>query len=180
MERRELQTLDDVEVHEITGTYHVHATFRLRFEVWNAETPLRAHIRQIGLITDEHDVHARHWAAFIDSRMVAAARMCIHGTQVDTPDGPAFDGMSLPPPVATLNRLIVHSSARGRGVASTLDETRIAAARAGGANCVVGTFPPSRIATLERNGFRSLGQPWIPHYAESFVSQAMVMIFPNA
>ena len=167
----------DIEVREITGTQHVCETFRLRFEVWNAETPLRAHVREIGLITDEHDVHSRHWAAFLDCQLVAAARMCIHGTQDETPDGPAFDGMSLPPPVATLNRLIVHPSARSRGLATSLDKCRIAAARAGGAMCVVGTFPPSRVAGLERNGFRLLGQPWVPHYAETFVFQAMALIF---
>ncbi len=165
-----------IEVREITGTHHVIDTFRLRFEVWDAETLLHSHIREARLITDIHDEHARHWGAFRGEELVAAARMCIHRNQAETPDGPAFSEMLLPSPVATLNRLIVHSSARGQGLASALDESRVAAARTAGASCVVGTFPPSRVSGLQKNGFRLIGKQWIPHYAESFVSQAMILL----
>ncbi len=167
----------NLELREITGTPHVPATFRLRYDVWNAELLLRAEVNEAGLITDEHDAHARHWAVFNDGEIVAAARMCIHKNLVDTPDAPAFSGMMLHSPVATLNRLVVHRSARHFGAASLLDDQRISAARADGANCIVGTFPTSRVPALKKRGFCLNGQIWTPTYADAFISYAMVLDF---
>src|SRR5258708_11425513 len=113
---------------EITNTDWVAKTLRLRFEVWRQETKLRPHVLQQGLISDLHDEHARHWAVFCGDEMVASARMCIHHSQADTPDAPAFSHICLPPPVATLNRLVVHSSARKIGLGSNLFQRRAEAA----------------------------------------------------
>jgi GNAT superfamily N-acetyltransferase len=162
---------------EITNTDWVAKTFGLRFEVWNQETTLRPHVLQQGLISDSHDEHARHWAVFCGDEMVAAARMCIHHSQVDTPDAPAFSHICLSPPVATLNRLVVHSSARNIGLASKLCRCRVEAAKLDGAKCAVGTFTDLRIASLEKLGFRLTGQRWIPNHAESLVAHAMVLEF---
>jgi GNAT superfamily N-acetyltransferase len=137
---------------------------------------LRPKVREQGFITDEHDAHARHWAAFCGDEIVAAARMCIHHSQEDTPDGPAFDRICLPVPVATLNRLVVLPSARNLGLGSRLCRDRIEAAKKEGAMCVVGTCTDSRVASLEGFGFRTTGQHWTPIHAESQVVHAMVLV----
>jgi hypothetical protein len=121
--------LSQYAVTEITGTDFVEQTFRLRYEIWLRETKLRAETYTQGTVKDEHDAHARHWAAFDGERIMAAARMCIHDRQEDTPDAPAFLEIQLSTPIATINRLVVHDSARNRGIASTLDLCRIDASR---------------------------------------------------
>jgi GNAT superfamily N-acetyltransferase len=165
----------DLDLREITDTPHVPETFRLRYEVWDSEALLRPQVKAARLITDEHDAHARHWAVFHDGVMHAAARMCIHDVQAATPDAAAFLKETLSAPIATLNRLIVHPRFRNLGAAAALDDCRISAARRDGAKCVVGTFPASRIASLERLGFRLTGQLWTPNHAETFVAHAMVL-----
>lgn len=85
---------------EITGhCVHVARSLRLRYEIWRAETDLRPDVLAAGLISDPHDAHARHWAAFDRDEMVAAARMCLHDQQEETPDAPAFAHLRLPTPV---------------------------------------------------------------------------------
>lgn len=161
---------------EITETNWVAKTFSLRFVVWNAETTLRPQVRDQGLISDEHDAHARHWAAFCGDEMVAAARMCIHTDQRESPDAAAFFQICLPVPVATMNRLIVHPSARNRGLASKLCQCRVEAAKHEGAKCVVATATGKRIVSLEKLGFRLTGTEWIPKYAESLVTHGMALM----
>jgi len=167
----------DLRPREITGTAFVPQTFLLRYEVWSSETILKPEVLAKGLIEDDHDLHARHWAVFDGGKIVAAARMCVHNQQEDTPDFPAFSQVRLPIPIATINRLVVHESARNLGLAMMLDKCRIEAARNDGAKCVVGTPAASRIRSLERQGFELTGERWIPHYAESLTTHAAVLMF---
>jgi len=163
---------------EITGTYWVSRTFSLRFEIWSAEVTLRPEVRAKGIISDEHDAHARHWAAFCGNEMVAAARMCVHTNQEECPDAPAFTEICLPTPVATLNRLVVHPSFRNRGFGSELCHCRIEGAKTDGAKCVVGTYTDQRVASLEKCGLRLTGQKWILNHSESLtIVHAMVLEF---
>src|ERR1700733_50527 len=142
------------DIREITDTVNVATTFRLRFDIWNSETELKAVTKASAEIRDAHEDHARHWAAFRNEEMVASARMCVHSDLTESPDIGIFMDVELSTPVATLNRLVVHASARGVGLAARLDECRISAAVAQGARSIVGSFPEYRIATLEKRGFR--------------------------
>lgn len=166
----------DVQMREITGTKYVPLTFRLRYEVWRHEAELTATVRAQELITDEHDEHARHWAAFDDGNMVAAARMCIHELQEETPDAEAFKTMKLRVPIATINRLVVKRQWRESGIARQFDTQRIEAAREGRAACVVGTAFDWRVASLQRYGFTPTEYRWTMPYLESLTARAMVLI----
>ncbi len=168
---------DEFRVEEITGTDLVALTYELRYRVWSGETPLLPHIQKQGLIVDEHEIHARHWAAFEGDQIVAAARMCIHEVQEESPDAPAFSKIRLPTPVATLNRLVVLRSVRKLGLANQLDHCRILAAKSDGAKCVVGTFAPARIAAVEKLGFHLTGEQWTQSYCESPAMHGMVLLF---
>ena len=170
-------SIDSPVLREITNTGWVAITLSLRFEVWSTETTLRSEIRELGVIADEHDAHARHWAVFCGDEVVAAARMCIHSNQEESPDAGAFTGICLPSPVATLNRLVVHPSARHLGLASRLSACRVEAAKQDGARCVVGTPTRARISSLQKLGFQLTGAEWVPNYAESLITHAMVLTF---
>jgi len=166
----------DVQVREITGTEHVPLTFRLRYEVWKDEAELTASVRAQEQITDGHDEHARHWAAFDNGDMVAAARMCIHTLQEQTPDAEAFKAMKLRVPIATINRLVVKKRWRKSGIAGQFDIQRIEAAREGRAACVVGTAFDWRVASLEKYGFVRTEYRWTMPYLKSLTARAMVLI----
>jgi GNAT superfamily N-acetyltransferase len=168
--------LADVQIREITGTDKVPLTFRLRYAVWNDEAELTADVRAQKLITDDHDRHARHRAAFDGEEIVAAARMCVHKVQEDSPDARAFSKIRLAMPVATINRLVVAPRARRLGIAKQLDECRISAAKHEGAKCVVGTAAPARIDALETLGFRLTGEQWVQSYCVSPAMHAMVLM----
>jgi hypothetical protein len=62
-------------------------------------------------------------------------------------------------------------------LASKLCVCRVEAAKQEGARCVVGTCTGTRIGSLEKLGFRLAGTEWVPSYAESLVTHAMVLMF---
>jgi predicted GNAT family N-acyltransferase len=165
-------------IEEITGTDVVPLTYELRHRVWSKEIQLIDAVQNAGLICDEHDSHARHWAVFAGEQIVAAARMCIHDRQEETPDFPPFALLQLPRPVATINRLVVHESARKQGLARKLDFCRIDAARTSGAKCIAATCVEQRIIPLERLGFRLTGAQWMQPYASSLKFHAMILSIP--
>ena len=168
--------MTEVQVREITGTKYVPLTFPLRYEVWRHEAELTASVRAQELITDEHDEHARHWAAFDDGKMVAAARMCIHEMQEESPDAPMFNDTQLLFPVATINRLVVDKRWRRLGLARQLDLRRIQAAREGGAACVVSSAFDWRIKSLQTLQFRLTDFRWGPPFAHGLTSSGMILI----
>lgn len=90
-----------------------------------------------GAIADPHDEHALHWGVFDGGRLVGAARLCIHDQQSDVPDALLFAGITLPTPVASMNRLVVLREYRGFGIGRALDQNRVEAARSMGACAIV-------------------------------------------
>ena len=168
--------MSDILLREIMGTDLVPLTFRLRYEVWSAETKLIPRVKKQGVITDSHDAHARHWVAFDEKEMVGAARMCVHEKQQDVPEGSCYKAIELIGPLASINRLIVARSARNRGIAKKLDLHRIQAAKETGANCTVaGPASDLRIHSLEKLGFLSTPHRCKCTYKKDFWLSVMVM-----
>jgi predicted GNAT family N-acyltransferase len=162
---------------EITGTPSVEDTFHLRYQVWSEQVELYPAVREIGIISDEHDAHAQHWAVFREGEeLVASARMCIHRLQVDTPDEKAFREMELRSPVATINRLVVHKSVRGFGLPRQLDTCRINAARERGAKCIVATAAITRIEGLQKAGFELTPFTYEASYTSACIFRGMILI----
>ena len=161
---------------EITGSPLVQDTFRLRYEVWRGETELVHAVHQTGLITDEHDCHARHWAVFRDDQIIASARLCLHGQQTNLPDPEDFRSIKLPCPIATMCRLVVHKSARKCGLAHQLDMARIEGARELKANCIVVSAAASRIPGLLNIGFQLTDLIHSASYSNSITFRGMILI----
>ena|ERR1700733_3395643 len=165
----------NVQVREITGTEHVARTFRLRYEVWKDEAELTASVRAQEQITDEHDEHARHWAAFDGDNIVAAACICCHNNQQEIPDSRVFRQMQLPTPVASFNRLVVKKQWRRQGIGNQLDILRIQAGREWNAVCVVVTSPSERIPSLQIRGFKLTELQFTPWFAETLLASGLVL-----
>lgn len=130
--------------------------FRLRAEVWRAAGKLGP---DTASWTDGHDEHARHYAVMEAGRPIAAGRLCVHDSVAALPDAEGYGGIGadLPGPVASINRLVVHPSAQGRGLSGDFDLARLAAAAACGCRTLIGMAHPGRDRSLLRRGFRPLG-----------------------
>jgi len=139
----------------------------LRCEVWRQEGSLNEEAFPSGVWLDDLDrsTTARHWAAFDDNdngRVVAAARLTWHESLDDGYRDVALwkrANVHLPLPCVDLGRLVVASSHRKRGIASSLNAVRIEAAKAAGAKAVMVTASQGNAELLKRqHGFREIEQ----------------------
>jgi GNAT superfamily N-acetyltransferase len=135
--------------------------FRLRALVWSEVMGIAGTCFPGGVWRDAYDDSALHWAAFIDGSVVGAARLSVHQSIGDCPDAEIFTGSSsFQAPIACLTRLVVHPSARGAGIAASLDDTRLAEAERRG--CRTATVfvhhlsGPRRLQALLARGFQCL------------------------
>jgi hypothetical protein len=168
--------LGDIQIREITGSRHVALTLRLRYDVWCEIADVKPEFRELRVISDTHDEHAQHWAAFDGDDIVASARMCVHDVQADCPDAAIFCREKLPSPVGTISRLVVHKSRRKLGLARHFDTCRTQAARKAGAKCLVVTASGRRIAALQDGGFRMTDYLATSPFAPPLVVRGLILI----
>jgi GNAT superfamily N-acetyltransferase len=150
MELREFSHLDN-DLMEKIG--------RLRVEAWRTEAPGAADMETW---VDEFDRCARHWAVFDQGVLIAAARLTTHPALGDVPDAESYRGVFREPPpapIGSLNRLVVHPSARGRGLSKRLDLVRLEAAEEMGCRSVILSTAsgPHRVRQLMGWGFELIG-----------------------
>lgn len=131
----------------------------LRAAAWATELPPGAVMADR---LDEFDRCGRHWVVLRGGRMVAAARLTVHGRIADAPYAQDFEGVfTCPPPtpIASLNRLVVSPAVRGRGLSGRLDAARLEAAERAGCRCAVAAVISGehRVRALERFGFTVAG-----------------------
>jgi GNAT superfamily N-acetyltransferase len=143
-----------MEIRRLTVASEIAACQRLRYEVWSAGG-VELTKPEAGMIADSHDDHATHWGAFDGTRLVGAARLCLHETLAEAPDCDLFTGMNIPSPVASMNRLVVIKSHRGHGIGKQLDQIRIQQGGSIGARTIIvaPVISPSRKHSLEAQGF---------------------------
>ena len=132
---------------------------RLRIEAWETKT---ARAAEQSDWLDEFDRVALHWVVCRDGLPVAAARLSLHHELAEVPDSECYAGIfswPLETPIASLNRLVVHPSARGSGLGRQLDLIRLEAAERLGARVVILSTSSGhrRIAALVSLGFVFLG-----------------------
>lgn len=144
---------------QLTTSEEICAAQRLRYDVWQSEG-VTMHDLARGVIADHHDDHAMHWGVFAGDQLVAAARLCLHDRLSDAPDAEMFSSISIPAPIASLNRLIVHKSYRGRGLSDVLDRVRVQRANELHARAVIAApvNVASRKESLRAQGFQFLPQ----------------------
>jgi GNAT superfamily N-acetyltransferase len=133
--------------------------YRLRVRAWAARNA--AFPANLESWSDPFDATAGHFVVTASGRPVAAARLTIHASPADAPDGElyaAMDSADAPPPVAALSRLVVCPRYAGRGLSRWLDIERMAHARRQGCKSLIVCTGTSddRIAQLHALGFRTL------------------------
>jgi GNAT superfamily N-acetyltransferase len=133
--------------------------YKLRVSAWRSRNG--AFPADIESWSDAYDVTARHFIIVADDRPVAAARVTIHASLADAPDGEVYAAVTpadAPAPIGAISRLVVCPQYAGRGLSRRLDDARIKFARQAGCKSVIGhtTAGPSRIAQLQALGFRCL------------------------
>ena len=155
-------------VRELVRASEVEAAQRLRYVVWQSEGVVIHHPERES-IADHHDDHATHWGVYDEDQLVGAARLCLHDELGEAPDAELFVNADIPTPVASMNRLVVLKSYRGRGIGGWLDHVRIQKAREWNARTVIITpvNVDSRKKSLSGLGFHVLskatGHPkWSP------------------
>ena len=160
-----------MQVHEFShlGEELLAKVGRLRIEAWETET---ARAAEQAVWVDEFDREAWHWVVCRDGLPVAAARLSLHRKLAEVPDSESYAGVfSSPPqpPIASLNRLVVHPSARGSGLGRRLDLIRLEAAERLGAKVAILSTSSGqrRMEALAGLGFDFLG------YGPSFKSRPL-------
>lgn len=131
----------------------------LRVLAWATHIP---EISAIKCWLDDFDWAARHWVVLDGSKIVASARMSIHSSIDEVPESEVYANVfpnSLAPPIASINRLVVHPDYRGLDLGKKLDLMRVNAAISSGCRCVIGETPSGegRVKQLEGVGFIRLG-----------------------
>jgi GNAT superfamily N-acetyltransferase len=143
---------------EVTDPDALEEIFRFRAAVWAGEEWLNKHQNRARL-ADGYEGRARHWVVRQDGQLVAAARLSFHDRVEDVPDFEFFPtgfSITILPPIASINRLVVHPAHRLQGIATILDQLRIQIARQSGANVILGQFPPYRVRRLCKLGFKPI------------------------
>lgn len=142
---------------EVTGQTILEDIYKLRVTAWREKMAIPSHVGRWKEATD--DV-ARHWAILMGNIPIAAARLSIHSSLTEVPDSECLEGVlaSLPAPICSINRCVVHPDYWGMGFARKLDKVRLDTARQLGCKSIVATVSDAKRAkTLASYGFRYVG-----------------------
>lgn len=149
---------------EVTDPQVLEQIYALRVIAWRSKVDVPDGVTQW---VDDIDPLSKHWAVIRGNQVVAAARLSVHQLITEVPDPEGYHGVIdfLPPPIGSMNRLVVHPDFRGRGLSKLLDQGRIEAARKFGCkNLVVSATDQKRAAALTAEGFKFCGEgPGIPY-----------------
>jgi len=161
----------------LTSAPDIVASQALRFRIWADQEGVPLNDMDSGLIADDHDQHAHHWGVHDGDELVGSARLCFHEDLASAPDGDLFAGSSFPPPLASLNRLVISRPYRGQGLASRLDLERLDLAKALGARTAIVTPLEGRrrIDALHRLGFALVTGRGAPIWSDSVPILAMYL-----
>lgn len=118
-----------ITIKRIELTEDIAASQTLRYRVWSEQEGVALKDSASGRIADGLDETAYHWGAFNGDTLIGSARLSVHHDLGSVPDAELFSETPIPLPTASLNRLVVEQSVRGKGVARQLDEQRIAFAQ---------------------------------------------------
>ncbi len=148
---------------------------RHRVAVWRAEGVLAPELAATGIWLDAFDAEARHWVVRDDAGgIVACARLTEHDVLLASPDGGIWHEhrRPLPLPVGNFGKLVVAAAARGQGLASALNDARLAHARARGLKSLTVTASAANAKLLAKIGFEDTGwivsftnRPGVPFHA---------------
>jgi predicted GNAT family N-acyltransferase len=131
----------------------------LRLDVWKQETAVDEKQFPNGRWLEPLDQVAQHWIATINGIIVGAARLSMHATLAENPDGYLWvkRGFTLPEPVGHFCKLVVKKEARGFGIGRHLNAVRIKQAKEVGAKSIIVTASDQNTLILKKMGFLDTG-----------------------
>lgn len=134
----------------------IDAICELRAAVWRETGAVSQEAFPTDRWHDEFDAMARHWVVTNAGRIVAAARLSVHGRLEDVPEAAEYleAGLRLEGAVAAPARVVVAASAQRHGLASRLLDVQDDGAREAGATHAVRQASPAMARLLERRGWR--------------------------
>jgi GNAT superfamily N-acetyltransferase len=137
----------------------------LIYDVWSFEEQSTSEVElivsEIGSVIDPLDQGATHFLGMDDCNLVAYGRITILQPSLGRLNELPFD-MSAET-CAYISRLVVHPSARGRGISGLIDEARISFARAHNVNAIYGcAVGANRQNSLLKAGYQK--QSPIPNF----------------
>jgi len=154
----------------------------LRLTAWREQPRM---VEALSYWRDEIDSTARHWVIVDAGIAIASARLSFHNSLEDLPDAEIFVGFcpTLPTPIASINRLVVHPDYRRRGYGTRLDNIRLKAAEEWGCQCAIASSTePKRIKQLADRGFKVVGtgrEHPHPMYAKRGRQKILVCLLPR-
>ncbi len=168
-------------VHEVSkhDLQNLEQIGRLRFEVWRAETRVDESQFPNGVWLEPLDYQARHWLAFDGDDLIGSARLSMHATLEDNPDGYLWlrHERTLPLPSAHFCKLVVSSKARGMGLGREFNRVRIEAAREEGAKSILVTASDANARLLLSMGFTETGVIESFSNRPGFMFRALQLVF---
>lgn len=170
----EIPSTDEVRLKAVGG---------LRLEVWRAETRVEETLFPNGIWLDSLDAVARHWVAHDhEERLIGAARMTLHPTLEENPEGYLWKraGLTVPTPAAHFCKLVVHPNCRGSGVGRSLITARLHAAIEMGAKSIVVTASERNARILSTLGFVDVGIRATFPSRPGYLFRGMQFIVPEA
>lgn len=84
-----------IELVETSSPAFIRSIGKLRAEIWLDEGYLLANVCQNGIWLDELDFIGKHWIAFAEDELVAAARLTFHKSLEDMPHSDEFSPYDL-------------------------------------------------------------------------------------
>lgn len=134
---------------------------KFRYDLWDKETIIDKSLFPGGVWLEELDFSVKHWIAVEKetNEIVAVARLSIHDTLQETPDGSLWveKDYNLSGPIGYICKLGCSSSVRGLGIGKRMNEIRMDAARILGANSMIVTASPSNSSILFKLGWKDTG-----------------------
>lgn len=132
---------------------------RLRVEVWREA----GHDVEVafpdGVWRDEWDAVSRHWVVYAGTKVVAAARWCVHVQLRDVPEADQYlrYGLKLAGPIAAPSRVVVARAWQHRGLARTFLDLQDEASRTAGVRYAVRQASPAMVRLLVHRGWQIIG-----------------------
>ncbi|AWB68724.1 hypothetical protein C2869_21020 [Saccharobesus litoralis] len=136
---------------------------RFRFQQWRTANMNMSNTLKAQTWIEAQDELAWHWLSSVEGQVIASARLSIHNSLSDLPEGELYKGLDdlYPQKIASFNRLIVDEGYRGLGVAANLVQCRIEQAAYLGAKSIALDCPQHRVKAMQQVGFETVKAPQV-------------------
>jgi predicted GNAT family N-acyltransferase len=134
---------------------------QLRYAVWQDQGMSMENIEDKNKWNDDFDEQGYFLVIKSEGQMAGSARMSLHETIRTLSDSKLYLGHegAFAPPIASLNRLIIHPDFRMKGLSRFILQKQIQVAQDLGAKSIALDCPVERVGYHQKMGFQTVGKP---------------------